>query len=262
MNPEVDFVWQEMLADLSKPAALWQLAIVAAACGIAWAINGALRAYVMRNAPENWKLGIGGINRVLFPLSTLIFVLIGKVLLGHWQHVSLLLLASKLLLAMAVIRLVVYAVRYIVAPGGLLKTLENSISSLIWLLLALQLSGLLPELLQVLRSFINLRSQRFKCFANDDCLCARLIPVFLFQRFTHSGQRFHAVAGIKSRRINLMLEPIAARQSGVGQQFSFRLIQQPIKCSDISNFFAARKLTSQGTIITVGAAAHFLYGIA
>ena len=150
MNPEVDFVWQEMLADLSKPAALWQLAIVAAACGIAWAINGALRAYVMRNAPENWKLGIGGINRVLFPLSTLIFVLIGKVLLGHWQHVSLLLLASKLLLAMAVIRLVVYAVRYIVAPGGLLKTLENSISSLIWLLLALHLSGLLPELLQVL----------------------------------------------------------------------------------------------------------------
>ena len=149
MNPEVDFVWQEMLADLSKPAALWQLAIVAAACGIAWAINGALRAYVMRNAPENWKLGIGGINRVLFPLSTLIFVLIGKVLLGHWQHVSLLLLASKLLLAMAVIRLVVYAVRYIVAPGGLLKTLENSISSLIWLLLALHLSGLLPELLQV-----------------------------------------------------------------------------------------------------------------
>lgn len=150
MNPEVDFVWHEMLADLSKPAALWQLAIVAAACAIAWAINGALRAYVMRNAPENWKLGIGGINRVLFPLSTLIFVLIGKVLLGHWQHVSLLLLASKLLLAMAVIRLVVYAVRYIVAPGGLLKTLENSISSLIWLLLALHLSGLLPELLQVL----------------------------------------------------------------------------------------------------------------
>ncbi len=150
MNPEIDFVWQEMLADLSKPAALSQLAIVVAAISIAWAINGALRAYVMRNAPENWKLGIGGINRVLFPLSTLIFVLVGKAVLGHWQHVSLLQLASKLLLAMALIRLAVYAVRYIVAPGGLLKTLENAISGLIWLVLALHLSGILPQIFDVL----------------------------------------------------------------------------------------------------------------
>ena len=150
MNPEIDFVWQEMLADLSKPAALWQLAILVAATSIAWSINGALRAYVMRNAPENWKLGIGGINRVLFPLSTLIFVLAGKAILGHWQHVSLLQLASKLLLAMALIRLAVYAVRYIVAPGGLLKTLENAISGLIWLVLALHLSGILPQIFDVL----------------------------------------------------------------------------------------------------------------
>ena len=150
MNPEIDFVWQEMLADLSKPAALWQLAILVAATSIAWSINGALRAYVMRNAPENWKLGIGGINRVLFPLSTLIFLLVGKTILGHWQHVSLLQLASKLLLAMALIRLAVYAVRYIVAPGGLLKTLENAISGLIWLVLALHLSGILPQIFDVL----------------------------------------------------------------------------------------------------------------
>jgi small-conductance mechanosensitive channel len=51
---------------------------------------------------------------------------------------------------MAAIRLVVYAVRYILAPGGLLKTLENVISSFIWLVLALHLSGLLPQILTVL----------------------------------------------------------------------------------------------------------------
>ena len=150
MNPEIQVIWQEALADMSKPAALWQLAIIVAACAIAWTINGALRAYVMRNAPENWKLGIGGINRVLFPLSTLILVEIGILALTHWQHVSLLKLASKLLLAMAVIRLIVYAVRYIIAPGGLLKTLENTISSIIWLVLAMHLSGVLPEVLGAL----------------------------------------------------------------------------------------------------------------
>lgn len=150
MNPEIDFVWQEMFADIATPVAFWQLVVLMAACALAWAINGALRAYVTRNAPESWKLNIGGIKRVLFPLSTLIFVLIGKVVLGHWQHVSLLLLASKLLLAMAVIRLAVYAIRYIVAPGGLLKTLVNAISIVIWLALALHLSGLLPQLFEVL----------------------------------------------------------------------------------------------------------------
>lgn len=150
MNQDIQIVWQEVLADISTPAALWQLAMIAAACGLAWAINGALRAYVMRNAPENWKLAIGGINRVLFPLSTLVFVQITKFILGHWQHTSLLQLASTLLLAMAVIRLGVYAVRYILAPGGLLKTLEHSISSLIWLVLALHLSGLLPQVFNAL----------------------------------------------------------------------------------------------------------------
>ncbi len=143
-------ILQEILADIYTPAGLWQLAIVVAACCAAWAINGLLRASVMRHAPEHWKLGIGGINRVLFPLSTWIFVLIGKLILGYWQHTSLLLLASKLLLAMAAIRLVVYAVRYIIEPGGLLKTLENSIAGLIWIMMALHLSGLLPEILSAL----------------------------------------------------------------------------------------------------------------
>lgn len=151
MNQDnVQLIWQEILADITTAAALWQLVIIAAACSIAWTINGALRAYVMQHAPENWKLGIGGINRVLFPLSTLILVSIAKWILVHWQHTSLLVLASKLLLAMAVIRLIVYAVRYIVEPGGMLKTFEHTISGLIWILMALHLSGILPQALSAL----------------------------------------------------------------------------------------------------------------
>jgi small-conductance mechanosensitive channel len=150
MNQEINLIWNELLSDISTPVVLWQFLIIAMACTLAWVVNGMLRAYVMRNAPESWKLGIGGINRVLFPLTTLVLVLIGKSVLAHWQHTSLLRLASILLIAMAVIRLAVYAVRYILAPGGLLKALENSISGLIWMVLALHLSGLLPELFQIL----------------------------------------------------------------------------------------------------------------
>lgn len=150
MNHDIHFVWQEITEDITTPVALWQLGIIIAACGIAWAINGILRAKVMRTAPETWKRGIGGVNRVLFPLSTLVLVQLAKLVLGYWQHTSMLELASTLLLAMAVIRLVVYGVRYILAPGGLLKTLENVISTFIWLVLALHLSGLLPQIVNAL----------------------------------------------------------------------------------------------------------------
>ncbi len=149
-HDEVQLILQEALADISTPAGLWQLGIIVAACIAAWAINSALRGYVMRHAPVHWRLGIGGINRVLFPLSTLLFVLLAKNVLSHWQHTSFLDLASKLLFALAVIRLAVYAVRYIIEPGGLLKTLENAISGAIWIILALHLSGFLPEILNVL----------------------------------------------------------------------------------------------------------------
>ncbi len=151
MNQEIHLMWKQLLADLTTTTALWELTIIASAFAIAWGLRGALRAYVMRNAPEKWKLGIGGVNRVLFPLSTLIFIQIGKIALSHWQHTSMLHLASTLLFAMAIIRLAVYAVRYIVAPGGLLKTLENTISTSIWVVLALHLTGLLPEIFQVLK---------------------------------------------------------------------------------------------------------------
>ena len=150
MNPEIQLVWQEVLSDFLTPVALWQFVIIAIACGIAWIINDALRTYVESSEVYGWKKSLGGVNRVIFPVSALIFVQIGRVVLAHWQHTGFLHLASTLLLAMAVIRLAVYAVRYIVAPGGLLKTLESSFSGLIWIVLALHLSGLLPQILQVL----------------------------------------------------------------------------------------------------------------
>lgn len=150
MNTQMNLVWQELYADLSTAMAVWQIAVIVVSMLLAWSINGLLRAYVMRHAPENWKIGIGGINRVLFPLSTLVFVFTGKLVLGHWQHTSVLRLAVTLLIAMAVIRLTVYALRYIFAPSGWVRTMESAISSTVWLILALYLSGLLPELLQAL----------------------------------------------------------------------------------------------------------------
>jgi small-conductance mechanosensitive channel len=104
----------------------------------------------MQRAPEHWKLAIGGINRVLFPMSCLIFVLLSQLILADSQHTGLLQLASRLFIAMAAIRLIVYFVRYLFSPGGWLKALESVIAWSIWGILALHLTGVLPQLIQSL----------------------------------------------------------------------------------------------------------------
>jgi small-conductance mechanosensitive channel len=179
------FIWQEILSDIVTPAGWWQLGIVVVACSVAWAINGALRSYVMLNAPEHWKLGIGGINRVLFPLSTLVFVLLGKFAIASWHHTSLLVLVSKLLLAMAAIRLIVYAVRYTSQPSGMLKALENTISGLIWLVLALHLSGILPGIVDALESIeFNISKSPINLLVALQGLLIVLVTIFIAMWFS------------------------------------------------------------------------------
>jgi small-conductance mechanosensitive channel len=146
MNPEIQLIWQEILADFSTPAALWQVAIISVSLVIAFAINGALRAYFLDRLPDNMKPMLGAINRILFPISALVMVGIARYVCDDWMHVGMLRLAARLLLAMAVIRLLVYGIRYIFSPSGWLKTLEHVISWGVWIILALHLSGLLPEI--------------------------------------------------------------------------------------------------------------------
>ncbi len=150
MNSEILHIWQEIQADINTPAIMWQFAIIVASIAIAWMVNGALRNYVMAKAPEHWKLAIGSINRMLFPLTTLMLILLSQWTISGWQHISLLQLASRLFLAMAVIRLIVYLLRYLFSPGGWLKTLESVIGWSVWGLLALHLTGVLPQISQAL----------------------------------------------------------------------------------------------------------------
>jgi small-conductance mechanosensitive channel len=160
MNNEIQIILQELQADMKTPALLWQVAVIMLALTAAWMLNGALRQYVVQRAPENWKLAIGSLNRVLFPLTCLFVVLLGRLILTEWQHTSLLQLASRLFLAMAAIRVLVYLLRYLFSPGGWLKTLENLIAWGIWALLALHMIGILPQLIQ------NLENIRFNIGKN------------------------------------------------------------------------------------------------
>jgi small-conductance mechanosensitive channel len=129
---------------------VWQILIVVASLLAAWSVNGLLRTYVIHHAGERWKAGIEGINRILFPLTSLVLIYFGELVLSHWQATPILHVVGILLGAMAVIRLFVYALRYIFAPGTWVRAMENVIATLVWLVLALYLSGLLPGILATL----------------------------------------------------------------------------------------------------------------
>lgn len=146
----MDTYWLQLWSELRTDAGLRQLGVVLASLLSAWAFNHWVARRVMQGAPESWKVGVGGIKRVLFPLTALALVTLGRVILSQWQSIELLKLASTLLLAMAGIRLTVYTLRYVFAPSGWMRATENAIVAVIWCVVALHLTGLLPSLAALL----------------------------------------------------------------------------------------------------------------
>lgn len=152
----------DLFADLDHPAILWQLAILGVGLLSAWTLNAVIAKH-MPKASGALKLGIGGVTRVVFPLSALLVVLVGKALLKHWHgdHVNLLNIAVPLFTSLALIRLAVYVLRHAFAPSGWISTSERFISGVVWIGLALHLTGFLPDILDALDDFgFHLGKQR------------------------------------------------------------------------------------------------------
>lgn len=103
--------------------------------------------------PSIKKLTLSTAQRILFPLTALLLVLIMHTVLEALnQPVQLLNIAIPLLLSLAGIRLLVYILRkgFTVTPA--LKAWENIISTLIWVVVALYLLDWLPGIMQTLDS--------------------------------------------------------------------------------------------------------------
>jgi len=150
MNNTIFTVWQELVDDFSSAGMLWQVGIILGSLLIAWSINSLQRA---RLASSNvHQAAIEGLTRVLFPISSLLIVWLGQLVISHWYNANLLELASRLLIAMAVIRLAVYVLRYVFSPSGWLRATENVFSTVVWLILVLHVTGLLPDIIAALDS--------------------------------------------------------------------------------------------------------------
>jgi small-conductance mechanosensitive channel len=135
-------------SDLQQPDVIWQAAVLGVCFGLAW-----LAGYLVRRRSfaegSAWQLGHRGLKRVTFPLVALALILVARMVLRQWQHVNLLSIAVPLLVSLAVIRMVFFVLRHNFR-GPWLGSFERGFAFLAWAVVALHITGLLPELIDLL----------------------------------------------------------------------------------------------------------------
>ncbi len=141
-------LFSDLWVDLQQPAMLWQVAVLALCLGLAWLASRALRRPPAGG--EEARFGRRGLKRLAFPLAALVFVLLARPLLKNWQSVNLLNLAVPLLVSFAVIRAMVFSLRYGFPRAAWLAAFERLLALVVWSIVALHLTGLLPEIVESL----------------------------------------------------------------------------------------------------------------
>lgn len=150
MNNEMNFIWQEIVQDFSTVTVLWQLAVI----GTVLIISGLLNLHLQRQIAAGkvntvYKLLLGGVERLFFPFTAFLLLVIARYTLDSWMHVGVLRLATRMLIAMVIIRSIVYILRYVFSPSAWLHSFEKVITWSVWVVVALHLSGFLDQVLQV-----------------------------------------------------------------------------------------------------------------
>lgn len=150
--PDSEFIKMltELLDDLRQPAIIWQVAVLAGCFLVAYLTQrGVLHWLAARPGGDGTRqrLSRGSLRRVLFPLLALVLVFVARSLLKPVLHVHLLSLAIPLLGSLAVIRLVVYALRQAFGQTSWVGGFERAFAALAWGVVALHILGWLPELI-------------------------------------------------------------------------------------------------------------------
>ena len=138
------------LGSRSATVLLTQFSILLAAVVVALIVNrymqkGLERRLVHAQLGTFHTLSLKFSQRIVMPLLLLLAVSLVRLTMVHYGYPTPLLdVIARLLLALATVRLVVYALRVGIAPGPALKAWEKIISTTIWALVALYILGWLP----------------------------------------------------------------------------------------------------------------------
>ena len=136
----------DLWSDLQAPVILWQVGTLALCLALAWWLGRLLQWRAPVDSAAALKRGAAAFRRVVFPLLAMLLLVAGRAALGRWHNTNLLSVAIPLCGALASIRFGVYLLRLGFSQAGWLGAFERSIATLAWLVLALHLTGLLPEI--------------------------------------------------------------------------------------------------------------------
>lgn len=143
--------FEVLLRQLGTVHAWWQIGVIVAGFAVAWAVARGIRARLPADLqPGALKIGAGSIHRLVLPFVALILVWVGKFVVARYQPVPLLNIAIPLIASYLVIRLALYLLRHLMAPSLLLKASERVIAYGVWAVVALYLTGVLPEIANAL----------------------------------------------------------------------------------------------------------------
>ncbi|NOZ09635.1 MAG: mechanosensitive ion channel [Gammaproteobacteria bacterium] len=145
--------WWAGLSD----AKLWpELTVLVVVIGIAWGIHYVLGRYFVALLSDKSIAGLRrtalrGVQRMVFPFSLLLLLLVGRAGLENFgQDVRFISLAVPVVLALMVIRFVVFILRRSFSHTRALSAWENTITALIWVAVTMHLLGLMPSVLSAM----------------------------------------------------------------------------------------------------------------
>lgn len=148
--------YHNYIEPMLQPAALWQMVALVLAILCASLVN--VRLQQLLHAQTELSIGlrhiaVRSLQRLLWPLIVLAVVLPVKAVMLHYElPVRVLEIAIPILVALALIRFVVYLLRKAFDVSPLLKSSENVLALIIWLGVVLHLLGWLPAVVSLLDS--------------------------------------------------------------------------------------------------------------
>jgi small-conductance mechanosensitive channel len=149
MDHELNSLFRALQGDFSQPDFWWQCLALALCLAVAYGLARAFRQHAVAS-PSEHRFSQGGLKRLIFPLSALLLVFVSRAILKTWHPVNLLSVALPLLSSLAVIRAVFYALRVSFRSSAWVVNFERVFSSVVWLVVALHILGLLDPVIQML----------------------------------------------------------------------------------------------------------------
>jgi small-conductance mechanosensitive channel len=128
-----------------------ELALIAVCFAAGWALDRRVRLKSASGA-QIVRVGLGSVNRLLLPLVTLALLIVAAAVFGHWHAPFFLAIAIPLTVALAAIRLLVYAIREVFGAPAWVPWSERMITYAIWVILLLHFTGVLPQLREELEA--------------------------------------------------------------------------------------------------------------